>query len=58
MTTPLLMAHPIVLGDQVWCSRCGQYRQLVKIAKAVAEVAVNSSRLRESTFTDGKAFGS
>lgn len=42
MTTPsLLMAHPIVLGDQVWCSRCGQYRQLVKIAKAarVADVS-------------------
>ncbi len=28
------MAHPIILGDQVWCPRCKQYVQLLKIRRA------------------------
>lgn len=35
------MAHPIILGDQVWCPRCNRYVQLLKIGKAarVADVS-------------------
>lgn len=28
------MAHPVILGDQIWCPRCGQYAQLLRVAKA------------------------
>ena len=36
-----VMAHPIILGDQVWCPRCDRYVQLLKIRKAarVADVS-------------------
>jgi excisionase family DNA binding protein len=35
------MAHPMIIGDQVWCPRCGQYAMLLRTSKAarVADVS-------------------
>jgi hypothetical protein len=35
------MAHPMILGDQVWCPQCRQYAMLLRTRKAarVADVS-------------------
>ena len=47
------MTHPIVLNDQVWCPRCKQYVQLLKVTKA-AKVADVSSKTIYRYVEEGK----
>jgi len=49
------MAHPIILGDQVWCPRCKQYVQLLKISKA-ARVADVSCKTVYRYVEEGKVY--
>lgn len=49
------MAHPIILGDQVWCPRCEQYVQLLKITKA-ARVADVSCKTIYRYIEEGKVY--
>jgi hypothetical protein len=49
------MAHPIILGDQVWCPRCERYVQLLKIRKA-AKIADVNSRTIYRYIEEGKIY--
>ena len=49
------MAHPIILGDQVWCPACEQYGQLLKIAKA-ARLADVSCKTIYRYIEEGKVY--
>ena len=47
------MAHPIIIGDEVWSPRCKKYVQLLKIKKA-ARVADVSSKTIYRYIEEGK----
>jgi hypothetical protein len=45
--------YPIVLGDQVWCPRCGEYVQLLRVRKA-AKIADVSNKTIYRYLDEGK----
>ncbi len=47
------MAHPITLGDQVWCPLCKEYAHLLKIKNA-AKIADVSCRTIYRYIEEGK----